>query len=79
MGGCPAAAAVAVECSECRTGECGPRHCTDRPLVANSSEVVPQGGLQLENGLLATSPGNGAAVELPETNIRCGLLPRTEP
>jgi hypothetical protein len=51
---------------------------TDRPSVANSSIVVPQGGLQIENGVLAANLGNGTTVDLPESNIRYGLLPRTE-
>jgi hypothetical protein len=51
---------------------------TDRPSVANSSVVVPQGVFQMENGLLVSDLGNGAIVDLPESNIRYGLLPRTE-
>lgn len=51
---------------------------TDRPSVANSSVVVPQGVFQMENGMLASDLGNGATVDLPESNIRYGLLPRTE-
>jgi hypothetical protein len=51
---------------------------TDRPSVANSSVVVPQGVFQMENGMLASDPGYGANVDLPESNIRYGLLPRTE-
>jgi outer membrane putative beta-barrel porin/alpha-amylase len=51
---------------------------TDRPSVANSSVVVPQGVFQMENGMLASDLGHGAIVDLPESNIRYGLLPRTE-
>jgi hypothetical protein len=58
--------------------EAQPSIATDRPSIANSSVVVPQGGLQMENGLLASNLGNGAVVDLPESSIRYGLLPRTE-
>lgn len=51
---------------------------TDRPSVANSSVVVPQDGFQMENGVLASNLGSGAVVDLPESDIRYGLLPRTE-
>lgn len=51
---------------------------TDRPSVTNSSVVVPQGVLQMENGMLASDVGHGAVLDLPESNIRYGLLPRTE-
>jgi hypothetical protein len=40
--------------------------------------VIPQGGFQMENGLLASNLGNGAVVDLPESFIRYGLLPRTK-
>jgi hypothetical protein len=51
---------------------------TDRPAVANSSVVVPQGGLQFENGLLITNTQGQHVLDLPETSIRFGLLSKTE-
>lgn len=51
---------------------------TDRPSVANSSVVVPQGGLQFENGLLVTHAQAQFTLDLPETSVRCGLLTKTE-
>jgi hypothetical protein len=51
---------------------------TDRPSVANSSIVVPQGDLQVENGVQATNVANGAVVDLPESLIRYGVLSHTE-
>jgi len=55
-----------------------PTIATDRPSVTDSSVVVPEGGFQLESGLLASNLGNGAVLDLPESAIRYGLLPRTE-
>lgn len=51
---------------------------TDRPSVANSSFVVPRGYLQAENGLLVTSFQGQSVLDLPETNLRFGLLDKTE-
>jgi len=51
---------------------------TDRPSVANSSVVVPEGGLQFENGLLVTHTRGQFVLDLPETNVRYGLLSKTE-
>ena len=51
---------------------------TDRPSVANSSVVVPQGGLQFENGLLVTHTQGQFVLDLPETSVRYGLLDKTE-
>ena len=51
---------------------------TDRPAVASSSIVVPQGGLQIENGLLVTNAAGQSSLDLPETNLRYGLLAKTE-
>lgn len=58
--------------------EAEPPISTDRPSVANSSVVVPQDGVQIENGVLASNLVHSAVVDLPESNIRYGLLPRTE-
>jgi hypothetical protein len=51
---------------------------TDRPAVSSSSVVVPQGGFQVENGLLVTNTEGNSAVDFPETNFRYGLLGKTE-
>ena len=42
------------------------------------SSNVPQSGLQTENGALVTNLGRSPVVDLPESNIRYGLLTRTE-
>jgi hypothetical protein len=51
---------------------------TDRPSVTNSSVVVPFRGLQAENGMLATDTSGNDVLDFPETNLRYGLLRRTE-
>jgi hypothetical protein len=51
---------------------------TDRPSVTNSSTVVPEGGFQLENGLLATNSDRRSTLDFPESNIRYGLFEKTE-
>jgi Putative MetA-pathway of phenol degradation len=51
---------------------------TDRPSVTNSSLVVPQGGFQAENGLLVTNSSGDYVLDIPETNLRYGLLQKTE-
>jgi hypothetical protein len=51
---------------------------TDRPAVTESSVVVPQGALQVENGLLATDSDAHYLWDLPETDLRYGLLAKTE-
>ncbi len=51
---------------------------TDRPAVTESSVVVPQGGLQSENGLLLTDHGGHETLDLPESYLRYGLLSKTE-
>jgi len=51
---------------------------TDRPSVANSSIVVPLGGFQAENGLLLRNTEGQNIFDLPETNLRYGLLDKTE-
>ena len=51
---------------------------TDRPSVGNSSVVVPQGGFQAENGLLSTNTAGNYVFDLPETNLRYGILRKTE-
>jgi len=51
---------------------------TDRPAVSSSSVAVPLGGLQIENGMLATDQQGSWALDLPESVIRYGLLGKTE-
>jgi hypothetical protein len=51
---------------------------TDRPVVANSSVVVPKGYLQAENGFLITSADGESVADFPETSLRFGLLDKTE-
>ena len=51
---------------------------TDRPSVTNSSVVVPEGGIQLENGFLATNTAGQYVLDFPESNLRYGLLEKTE-
>ncbi len=51
---------------------------TDRPAVSSSSVVVPQGGFQVENGLLVTNTEGNRVVDFPESNLRYGLLGKTE-
>jgi Putative MetA-pathway of phenol degradation len=51
---------------------------TDRPAVSSSSVVVPRGGFQLENGLLVTDSEGNSIVNFPESNLRYGLLGKTE-
>lgn len=51
---------------------------TDRPSVTNSSAVVPQGAFQAENGILATDTSGNYVLDYPETNLRYGLLHKTE-
>jgi len=55
-----------------------PTIATDRPSVANSSVVVPKSYLQIENGLLITRIGGQTVLDLPETDLRFGLLGKTE-
>jgi len=51
---------------------------TDRPAVSSSSVAVPQGGFQIENGMLATNQQGQYLLDLPESLIRFGLLSKTE-
>lgn len=51
---------------------------TDRPSVADSSVVVPRAYFQVENGLLITKTQGPYVLDLPETNLRFGLLEKTE-
>lgn len=48
---------------------------TDRPSVANSSVVVPEGGFQFENGLLITSLRASTfwTCQKPPYDLDCGI------
>lgn len=45
----------------------------DRPDVTNSSVVVPEGSLQIENGVNLTQQGDAWLVDGPNTRVRFGL------
>lgn len=51
---------------------------TDRPAVTESSVVVPEGGFQIETGLLATDSDDRYLLDLPEADLRYGVLTNTE-
>jgi hypothetical protein len=51
---------------------------TDRPAITNSSVVVPDGSLQVENGFLETSSQGQSVVDGPESLVRFGVANRTE-
>jgi len=51
---------------------------TDRPAITESSVVVPEGGFQIENGFLATDTGDHHLLDFPESDLRYGLLGKTE-
>jgi hypothetical protein len=51
---------------------------TDRPAFADSSVVVPKGGLQIENGFQETTLSGQSGFDLPETQLRFGLGDKTE-
>jgi hypothetical protein len=51
---------------------------TDRPAVTESSVVVPEAALQIENGLLATDAQGRYALDFPESDLRYGLADKTE-
>ena len=51
---------------------------TDRPAITNSSIVVPNGSIQLENGFLETSIQGQTNIDGPETLLRFGIASRTE-
>ena len=51
---------------------------TDRPAIADSSAVVPEGWFQAENGLLDTGNQARRTIDFPETILRAGIAPNTE-
>lgn len=71
--GAPAASAQAPDGSTASTGIT-----TDRPAIADSSVVVPNGWFQDENGLLDTANQARRTLDFPETILRIGIAPSTE-
>lgn len=61
-----------------QSSDSAPTISTDRPSVANSSIVVPEGYFQVENGLLIADAQGQSILDLPETSLRFGLLDKTE-
>jgi hypothetical protein len=51
---------------------------TDRPDITNSSRVVPQGSLQLENGINVATPENSLVLDGTNTRARLGIAPCLE-
>jgi len=51
---------------------------TDRPAIAESSVVVPQGSFQAENGFLITKNQGQRSFDAPETSMRFGVASDTE-
>ncbi|HSZ00412.1 MAG TPA: transporter [Terriglobales bacterium] len=50
----------------------------DRPAITNSSIVVPNGSIQMENGFLETSSQGQSVIDGPETLVRFGVASKTE-
>ncbi len=51
---------------------------TDRPSVANTSDTVPKGSVQLEGGVTETRNQGIWTIDLPETRMRVGVTDCTE-
>ena len=51
---------------------------TDRPAIAESSVVVPQGSFQAENGFLISKNQGQRSFDAPETSMRFGVASNTE-
>ncbi len=51
---------------------------TDRPAIAESSVVVPNGSFQAESGFLVTSGQGQRTFDAPETSLRFGVASNTE-
>ena len=51
---------------------------TDRPAIAESSVVVPNGSFQAESGFLITSDQGQRTFDAPETSMRFGVASNTE-
>src|SRR5271170_156845 len=47
---------------------------TDRPDTTNSSETVPKGGVQLENGVNIADWSDGTRLDGSNSRIRLGLV-----
>lgn len=65
-------------CAQCQQPTTETAIVTDRPDVTESSIVIPNGSLQLENGITWTKDHADKVVDLSETLVRVGLLNRTE-
>jgi hypothetical protein len=78
FGSCMLSVLIGLVAYEAGRGEDAPAIATDRPAVTESSVVVPQGALQVENGLLATDSDAHYVLDFPETDLRYGLLANTE-
>jgi hypothetical protein len=74
----PATGAVILLRWACMTAHAEATIVTDRPAVTESSLVVPAGALQLENGAQDTDSAGRYVLDLPESNLRYGLLEKTE-
>ena len=62
-------------------GECPSRQseiATDRPDVTNSSLVVPDGSIQIENGLNTSGQSAGKGIDGSNSRLRLGLAPCLE-
>ena len=51
---------------------------TDRPTFTPSVQTIPEGSLQIENGITWNRNSNGNTVVYPETELRLGLTPENE-
>lgn len=60
------------------TGSTGPEIDTDRPSVTPTTSTVPPNYIQAENGLALTKESSGRSFNVPQTQLRLGLLPRAE-
>ncbi|SRR5579859_445235 len=70
------ACAVEAEDGGCHEGDAA--IATDRPDVTNSSLVVPQGSVQVENGINWTVRQSGTVIDASNTRLRFGVASCTE-
>jgi len=56
----------------------GPEIVTDRPTITPAPFVVPVNYVQAENGLALRKEHSGGSFNVPQTQVRLGVLPRTE-
>jgi hypothetical protein len=73
---------IALAPAQCQdqpaSADSSPTIATDRPSFTNSSVVVPNGGLQFENGFLETYNQGQNVVDGPESLLRLGIAAKTE-